>query len=110
MLIINYPITPKSKELVYSAQSKLSIIRGMWSPNGKKFVIGSSCKRLFVAKYDPNLVMWVTLWLKVKEEYAFQSTVNSVRFHGSGRVVAAGSTDFSLKIVTAFLDDKPEKL
>jgi actin related protein 2/3 complex subunit 1A/1B len=106
MLVLNYPITPTSKELVYSSQSKLSIIRGVWSPNGKKFAIGSSCKKLFVARYDPFLKMWVTVWLRVKEDVAFKSTVNTVRFHCSGRVVAAGSTDFTLKVVTAFLDTK----
>jgi len=105
MLVINFPITPTSKQLVYSAQSKLSIIRGEWSPNGKKFVIGSSCKKLFVASYNPWQSMWVTAWIKIKEDIAFLSTVNAVKFHRSGRVVAAGSTDFSFKVMTAYIDE-----
>lgn len=50
--------------------------------------------------------MWVTVWVRVKEDVAFQSTVNAVKFHRSGRVLAVGSTDFSFKVVTAFLDQK----
>lgn len=108
MFVFNFPISATSKELVYSAQSKLSVMHGVWSPNGKKFAIGTSCKKLFVAKYDADMKMWVTLWLRVKEDAAFQSTVNVVRFHSSGRVVAAGSTDFSFKLVTAFVDYRVE--
>jgi len=104
MLVINFPITSTSKELVYSSQSKLSLIRGEWSPNGKKFVIGSSCKKLFIGRYNPWQTLWVTAWNRIKEEIAFLSTVNAVRFHRSGRVVAAGSTDFSFKVMTAFID------
>jgi hypothetical protein len=43
--------------------------------------------------------------IKLKEGTDFQSSVTVIRFHQSSKVLAVGSTDFSVKVVTCFLED-----
>jgi WD40 repeat protein len=50
VLIWNFTGKGCTKELVY-CQNKLSILHGEWSPSGKKFAIGTSCKKAYLGYF-----------------------------------------------------------
>lgn len=104
VMVWNFNGTACNKELVY-CQNKLSVLHGEWSPNGKKFAMGTSCKRAFVGYYETEQQLWSTIQIKFKEGADFQSSVTVIRFHQSGRVMAVGSADFSIKVITCYIDD-----
>ena len=80
-----------SRDLVIIENQRSALV-GVWSKNGKKFGVGSGDHRAFIGYYDPKQSWWIT---------GFKSSVISISFHPSNKVIACGSSDFSLKIITA---------
>jgi actin related protein 2/3 complex subunit 1A/1B len=87
------------KDLTLVANEK-AVVDGSWSPNGQKFVVGTSCHRVFVGYYEDKQKWWQSA--KISNN---KSTVLSVRWHPSGRVIGVGSSDFTFMLVTAVIQD-----
>lgn len=91
-----------NKELA-NLSNRLSIICAQWTANGNKFAIGTSCKSVYIGSYNHEENFWSGLLLKPKDKNPIQSTVTSVSFHKSGNLLAVGSTDFSVRVLTCSL-------
>lgn len=91
-----------TKELA-NLSNKLSIIYSLWAPDGNKFAIGTSCKSVYIGSYNHEDNFWSGLLLKPKDKNPIQSTISALAFHKSGNLLAIGSTDCSLRVVTCSL-------
>jgi len=78
------------RDLVVIENSRAALT-GKWSPNGKKFAIGSGDHEAYIGEYEQNNNWWNTH--KIGK---FKSSVISLAFHPSGRVIAIGSMDYSI--------------
>ena len=77
-----------------------AVLAGGWSKNGKKFSLGVGSHKAMIGYFNdkPN-------WWECKRIRNFKSSVVASTLHPSGRVVATGSTDFSFKIVSCWIDE-----
>lgn len=80
-------------------ENNRAILTGGWSKNGKKFAIGSAAHKAFIGYYDEPQGWWFCSKLG-----GFKSSVVAVDLHPSGRVVAIGSTDFSFKLISCYVE------
>lgn len=81
------------------SNNKRGVLVGKWSKNGKKFGIGTGDHFFLVGFYEP-----INKWWSTQPVGSFKSSVICADFHPSGKVVAAGSTDFSIKFITCFIN------
>lgn len=86
------------KDLVI-CNNKRGVLVGKWSKNGKKFAIGTGDHYFFIGHFEPQNKWWST-----RQVGSFKSSVICTDFHPSGRIVAAGSTDYSVKFITCYID------
>lgn len=90
------------KELA-NLSNKLSVICGLWAPNGDKFAIGTSCKSVYIGFYHHEEKFWSGIILKSKDRSGFNSTITTLAFHKSSNLIAIGSADFSVRVLTCSL-------
>eukprot|EP00961_Rhodomonas_salina_P288844 3903320-Rhodomonas_salina.1 len=79
-----------------------------WSHNEKKFAVASGQKCVAVCHYEEESNWWVS---KLVE--GFESTVLTVAWHSSDIVLAAGSSDGTVRLFTAAVkgvDSKPSQI
>jgi len=76
-----------------------AVLAGGWSKNGKKFAFGAGSHKTLIGSFNEK-----TNWWDCKKITSFKSSVVSVSLHPSGRVVAAGSTDFSFKLFSCWIE------
>lgn len=76
-----------------------AILSGGWSRNGKKFAIGAASHKAFIGYYEETQGWWFCDKIR-----GFKSSVVAVELHPSGRVVATGSTDFSFKLISCYIE------
>lgn len=74
-----------------------------WSPNGKKFAVASSSKQVLVCWYDPSGKWYISKALK-----KCKSTVVAVAWHPNSQILAAASTDYKCRVISAFIDGEDE--
>jgi actin related protein 2/3 complex subunit 1A/1B len=72
-----------------------------WSPNGKKFAVGSGSKQIPVCHYEASQDMWVAKMIKKGPK----STVMSVDWSPDGCFVIAGGSDFKCRIFSGYIDE-----
>ncbi|KAM3147267.1 hypothetical protein pb186bvf_000518 [Paramecium bursaria] len=92
-----------SKDLVLCNNSQ-AVLSGAWSPNGNKFAIGTSCKKVYIGHYEDKNVWWDSTSLP-----SMNSSVISVKFHPSGRVVGFCGSDNTFRLVSTVLQVKDKK-
>jgi len=85
--------------LVTGNKQNRAVLDGSWSPNGNKFCYSTGTWKVFLGFYEPTNNWWSSEALNKKK---FASSVLCVNFHPSGRVVAAGSADFNVRLFTAY--------
>ncbi|CAG9317798.1 unnamed protein product [Blepharisma stoltei] len=71
-----------------------------WSARGDKFAVGTGSKLVGVGFPSQVLQGWTT-----KKSRCTTSSVTCIRFDPSGLVVAAGSTDMSIVVMTAYIPE-----
>uniref|UniRef100_A0A7S1H133 Arp2/3 complex 41 kDa subunit n=2 Tax=Hemiselmis andersenii TaxID=464988 RepID=A0A7S1H133_HEMAN len=79
-----------------------------WSPNEEKFAVASGQKCLAVCYYEAENNWWIS-----KLVDGFESSVLTVAWHPSNVVIAAGSTDCTVRMFCAAIkgvDKKPPEL
>jgi actin related protein 2/3 complex subunit 1A/1B len=75
---------------------RLSILVSKWAPSGRKFALGSSCSTLALGYY--NVIE--NCWVVSKSKNFTKSPITTLSFHPSCNILAFGSADYSIKIVT----------
>lgn len=78
-----------------------------WSPNEEKFAVASGARLISVCYYEKENQWWVSKHIKKP----IRSTVLSIDWHPNSILVAAGSTDFKIRVFSAYIKDieaKPE--
>lgn len=86
-------------DLVIIQDQARAILDVNWSASGNKFVLGTGAHRVFVGYYEDK-----NKWWHSKRIANFASSVLAVRFHPSERVVATGSADHTVKLISAYIE------
>lgn len=80
---------------------KLSILVSKWAPSGKKIALGSSCNTLALGYYNTIENCWTSLSRDSASKIPItNSPITAICFHPSSSIIAVGSADFQVKIVT----------
>jgi actin related protein 2/3 complex subunit 1A/1B len=77
-----------------------------WSPNEDKFAVSSGAKCVSICYYEEDNDWWVSKHIKKHD-----STVTSVDWHPGNILIATASTDFKVRVFSAFIknmDKRPE--
>ena len=85
---------------------RLSILACKWAPSCKKFALAACPTSLIVGYYNIEGACWTGL---VKDKIV-NAPIVSVDFHPSCNLIAIGSVDGSVKIVTSSFKSKTDKL
>jgi len=76
---------------------KLSILTAKWAPSNKKFALGSSCSTISLGYFNVNELCWTT----VNRMNFTKAPITTISFHPSSNLLAIGSADFSVKIISS---------
>jgi actin related protein 2/3 complex subunit 1A/1B len=77
-----------------------------WSPNEDKFAVSSGAKCVSICYYEEDNDWWVSKHIKKHD-----STVTSVDWHPGNVLIATASTDYKVRVFSAFIkgmDKRPE--
>ena len=86
----------KWEKMLVNIDIKLSILCAKWAPSAKKFGLGASCRSLALGFYNIESSCWT---VSVREKFT-KSPITSVSFHPSSNLMAVGSSDSSVRVVT----------
>jgi len=76
-----------------------------WSPLENKFAVGSGARLISVCYFEKENDWWVSKHIKKP----IRSTVTSIDWHANNVLLACGSTDFKVRIFSAYIKDIEEK-
>jgi actin related protein 2/3 complex subunit 1A/1B len=78
-----------------------------WSPNGKKFAVGSGSKTVPVCQFDAEQDWWTSKIINKKKGSAVQhkSSIVSVAWHPNSQFLATASTDKKCRVFCAHNED-----
>jgi actin related protein 2/3 complex subunit 1A/1B len=76
-----------------------------WSPEENKFAVGSGAKIISICYYETGMDWWVAKHIKKQ----LKSTVTSIDWHPNNVLLAAGSTDFKVRVFSGFIKDIEER-
>jgi len=76
-----------------------------WSPLENKFAVGSGARLISVCYFEKENDWWVSKHIKKP----LRSTVNTIDWHPNNVLLAAGSTDFKVRIFSAYIKEIEEK-
>nr|CAG4643192.1 EOG090X05RK [Ilyocryptus agilis] len=76
-----------------------------WSPLENKFAVGSGARLISVCYFEKENDWWVSKHIKKP----IRSTVLSLDWHPNDVLLAAGSTDFKVRIFSAFIKEIEER-
>lgn len=71
-----------------------------WSPNGKKFAVASSAKKVPISYYEDEQDWWISLMIK-----QHKSSVLSLDWHPNSQIIATGSCDFKCRVFCAHMPE-----
>lgn len=72
-----------------------------WSPNENKFAVGSGARLISVCYFEQENDWWVSKHIKKP----IRSTVTALDWHPNNVLLATGSSDFKVRIFSAFIKD-----
>ena len=89
------------RELV-NIDIKLSILVSKWAPSGKKFALGSACNTIALGFYNIEEHCWTVSTRNHHSKNPIStSPIITVCFHPSSNLLAIGTADFKVRVVTA---------
>lgn len=83
------------KKQQVACQNKLGFLTACWSPNGKKFAVGSSDNKVYLGYFETINNWWTTLTIP-----GFKASISTLAFHPSSKLLFIGSMDLSAKLLT----------
>ncbi|XP_013111975.1 actin-related protein 2/3 complex subunit 1A-B [Stomoxys calcitrans] len=72
-----------------------------WSPAENKFAVGSGARLISVCYFESENDWWVSKHIKKP----IRSTITSIDWHPNNILLAAGSTDYKVRIFSAYIKD-----
>ncbi|KOB68309.1 Suppressor of profilin 2 [Operophtera brumata] len=78
-----------------------------WSPMENKFAVGSAARLLSICYFEKENNWWVSRHIKKP----IRSTITSLDWHPNNMMVVAGSSDFQVRVFSAYIkdiEDQPE--
>merc|ERR1711860_69241 len=72
-----------------------------WSPDENKFAVGSGAKIISVCYYEKDNDWWVAKHIKKP----LKSTITSLDWHPNNILLAAGSSDFKVRVYSGFIKE-----
>jgi len=75
-----------------------------WSPDEKKFAVGSGARNISVCYFEEENDWWVAVHIKK----TIRSTITSVDWHPNSFLLAAGSTDFKARVFSGYVKELKE--
>ena len=72
-----------------------------WSPDENKFAVGSGAKIISVCYYEKEQNWWVAKHIKKP----LKSTITCLDWHPNNILLAAGSTDFKVRVYSGFIKE-----
>lgn len=72
-----------------------------WSPSENKFAVGSGARLISVCYFESENDWWVSKHIKKP----IRSTVTSLDWHPNNILLVAGSTDYKVRVFSAFIKD-----
>lgn len=84
------------QKMLVNIDIKLSILCIKWAPSAKKFALGASCNSLAFGFYNTESLCWTVS----SRDKICKAPIISLSFHPSSNIVAIGSSDNSVKIVS----------
>lgn len=84
------------QKMLVNIDIKLSILCLKWAPSGKKFALGASCNTVGLGFYNVE----TSCWTVASKDKLCKSPIISISFHPSSNILAIGSTDNSIKIIS----------
>lgn len=75
-----------------------------WSPQENKFAVGAGDRVISVCYFVPENNWWLCKHIKRPQ----RSTVTTIDWHPDNKVLAAGSTDYKVRVFSAYIKDMDE--
>jgi len=72
-----------------------------WSPQENKFAVGSGARIISICYFESDNDWWVAKHIK----RPLRSTITTVDWHPNNVLLAAGSTDFKVRVFSAYIKD-----
>lgn len=72
-----------------------------WSPDENKFAVGSGARLISVCYFESENDWWVSKHIKKP----IRSTITSIDWHPNNVLLVAGSTDFKVRVFSAYIKD-----
>jgi len=72
-----------------------------WSPDENKFAVGSGARLISVCYFESENDWWVSKHIKKP----IRSTVTSIDWHPNNVLLVAGSTDYKVRVFSAYIKD-----
>jgi len=76
-----------------------------WSPQENKFAVGSGARIISICYFEEENDWWVAKHIK----RPLRSTITTVDWHPNNILLAAGSTDFKVRVFSAYVKDIEQK-
>lgn len=101
----------KWERMLVNIDIKLSIIVSKWAPSAKKFALGSTCNTIALGFFNIESQCWTVSTRNHHSKNPIStSPIISLCFHPSSNLLAVGTADFKVKIVTASFKSSKEKM
>jgi actin related protein 2/3 complex, subunit 1A/1B len=92
----------KWERMLVNIDIKLSILTSKWAPNTKKFALGSACNTIALGFYNVDEHCWTVSTRNHNSKNPIStSPITTLCFHPSSNILAVGTADFTVKIVTS---------
>lgn len=92
------------QKMLVNIDIKLSILCVKWAPSGKKFGLGASCNTVAIGFNNAESACWT---VSTRDKLC-KAPVISLSFHPSSNIVAIGSSDNSIKIISCNFKNSKE--
>jgi actin related protein 2/3 complex, subunit 1A/1B len=94
------------EKMLVNIDIKLSILVAKWAPSSRKFAMGSACNTLAVSYFNKEENCWVI----TSKSNLTRAPITTLSFHPSSNLLAIGSADFSVKVVTSSFRNSKDPL
>lgn len=91
----------KWKPTLVALQLNRAALCVQWSPKGDKFAVGSGSKVVSICFFEQEQDWWVSKHIKK----SLKSTVTCVDWHPNNTLIACGSTDYRVRVLSAVIKE-----